>query len=147
MATNDAESKSKETPVAPAQPTRAEVVTGKKYEPGFRADGTAYPGVDADTGERKAVTWNGLREEFGDRDGARLYNDLAVAAFGGVQPGRPSLSYITATDEKFFRSRQKDQFGNIIESEVDFEKARAKFQSRVERVKKLMADAQAAKGE
>jgi len=127
-------------------PTRTEIVAGKRYEPGFRPDGTAYPGVDPDTGERKAVTWTGLREEFGERDGARLYNDLAVAAFGGVQPGKPSLSYITAIDEKYFRSRHRDQFGNFTESEADYEKARAKFVARSERSKKLMADAEAAKG-
>src|ERR1051325_261669 len=131
---------------AVAQPAKTEITTGKKYEPGFRSDGTAYPGVDPDTGERKAGTWNGLREEFGEREGARLYNDLAVAAFGGVQPGRPSLSYITAIDEKYFRSRQRDQFGAFTESQEDYEKARGKFRARGERAKKLMADAEAAKG-
>ena len=130
---------------SPAQPSATEITTGKKYEPGFRPDGRAYPGVDQDTGERKAVTWAGLRDEFGEREGSRLYNDLAVAAFGGVQPGRPSLSYITAIDEKYFRSRQKDQFGNFTESEADYEKARGKFRDRAERAKKLMADAEAAK--
>jgi len=118
----------------------------KKIEHGFNAEGKAYPGVDPDTGERKAVTWDGLRAEFGEREGARLYNDLAVAAFGGVQPGRPSLSYITAIDERYFRSRHRDQFGGFTESEEDFEKARTKFRARGERVKKLMADAEAAKG-
>jgi hypothetical protein len=130
----------------PAQPTKTEIVTGKKLAHGLRADGTAYPGVDPDTGERKAVTWDGLREEFGEREGARLYNALAVAAFGGVQPGRPSLSYITAIDEKYFRTRQKDQFGRFTESEADYDKAREKFRARGERAKKLIADAEAAKG-
>lgn len=143
MATNEvAETK---VPTAPAQPTKTEIVTGKKYDPGFRSDGTAYPGVDPDTGERKAVTWAGLREEFGEREGARLYNAVAVAAFGGVQPGRPSLSYITAIDEKYFRSRQKDQLGNFTESEADYEKVRAKFVARGERAKKLMTDSETAK--
>jgi hypothetical protein len=142
MATTD---EATNAPTSKATATGTEIVTGKKLEHGFRADGAAYPGVDQDTGERKAVTWNGLREEFGERDGARLYNDLAVAAFGGVQPGRPSLSYITAIDDKYFRSRQRDQFGGFTESEADFEKARAKFRARGERVKKLMADAEAAK--
>src|ERR1051325_3033943 len=123
---------------AVAQPTKTEIVTGKKYEPGFRSDGTAYAGVDPDTGERKAVTWSGLREEFGDREGARLYNDLAVAAFGGVQPGRPSLSYITAIDEKYFRSRQRDQFGAFTESQAEYEKAREKFRGRAEKAKKMV---------
>src|ERR1043165_10129498 len=144
MATQDPNTQSRDTAATPAaaQPTKTERVTGKKYEPGFRSDGTAYPGVDPDTRERKGVTWAGLREEFGEREGARLYNDLAVAAFGGVQPGRPSLSYITAIDEKYFRARQKDQFGNFTESEADYDKARGKYQARAERAKKLMADAQ-----
>lgn len=156
MATDkpDATSQTEATPIPATAPVKdasrpqlsaSEVVTGKKYEPGFRADGSAYPGVDPDTGERKAVTWAGLREEFGDREGARLYNDLAVAAFGGVQPGKPSLSYITAIDEKYFRARQKDQFGKFTESEEEYEKAHAKFRGRGERVKKLMAEAEAAK--
>jgi hypothetical protein len=124
------------------QPSGSEIATGKNYEPGFRADGTAYPGVDPDTGERKAVTWAGLREEFGEREGARLYNDLAVAAFGGPQPGKPSLSYVTVNN---FRARHQDRFGNFTESEVDYEKAREKFIARRERAKKIMADAEAAK--
>src|ERR1043165_2960635 len=148
MATQDPNTQSRDTAATPAaaQPTKTEIVTGKKYEPGFRSDSTAYPGVDPDTGERKAVTWAGLREEFGEREGARLYNDLAVAAFGGVQPGRPSLSYITAIDEKFFRSRQKNQFGAFTESEAEYEKAREKFRGRAEKVKKMVTDAEAAKG-
>jgi len=127
------------------EPNKLPPPTKAKYEPGMRADKTAYPGVDPDTGERKAVTWTGLREEFGEREGARLYNDLAVAAFGGVQPGRPSLSLITALDEKYFRSRHKDQFGNFSESEEDYAKAKEKFTARGERVKKLMSDAETAK--
>lgn len=130
----------------PAQPTKTEVVTGQKYEPGFRADKSAYPGVDPDTGERKAVTWAGLREEFGEREGARLYNAIAVAAFGGPQPGMPSLSLVTAIDEKFFRSRQRNQQGAFTETEDAYNKARERFRERAEKVKKLMSDAEAAKG-
>jgi hypothetical protein len=143
MATSD-ETTAKPEPKAQEQPAKTEAVT-KRPEVGFRADNTAYPGVDPDTGERKAVTWSGLREEFGEREGARLYNAVAIAAFGGVQPGKPSLSLITAIDEKHFRSRQKDQFGRFTESEDDYEKAREKFRARGERVKKLMADAEATK--
>lgn len=80
----------------------AKPITGKAIttgrEPGFRPDGTAYPGVDPYTGERKALTWDGAREEFGERIGARLYNDVAKAAFGGVQAARPALSLITLDD-------------------------------------------------
>jgi hypothetical protein len=114
----------------------------KKYRPGFNAAGKAYPGVDPDTEERKAVTWYGLRAEFGDRRGSRLYNDLAVAAFGGVQPGRPDLSLATL-DEKWFRARLKNEQGDIIETEEAYAKVRDKFMARIEKVKKILADAEA----
>jgi hypothetical protein len=87
----------------------------KKPEAGFNAKGEAFPGVDPDTGERKAVTWNGLREEFGVRNGSKLYNDIAVAGFGGVQPNRPSLSILTLQSQ-YMRTRGKH------ESEADFAK-------------------------
>jgi hypothetical protein len=114
----------------------------KKREMGFSIEGKAYPGVDPDTGERKAVTWEGLRAEFGERKGSRLYNDLAVAAFGGVQPGRPDLSLAT-TDERWFRARLKNQQGDFSETEEAYEKARGKFRARAEKVKKILADAEA----
>lgn len=129
-----------ETKIASAKP--------KKRETGFSAEGKAYPGVDPDTGERKAVTWEGLRAEFGERKGSRLYNDLAVAAFGGVQPGKPDLSLATL-DEKWFRARLKNQQGDFVETEEAFAKAREKFLTRVEKAKKILVDAEteAAKGE
>lgn len=114
----------------------------KKREAGFNAEGNAYPGVDPDTGERKAATWEGLRAEFGERKGSRLYNDLAVAAFGGVQPGRPDLSLATL-DEKWFRARLKNQQGDFSETEEAYEKARGKFRVRAEKAKKILADAEA----
>lgn len=114
----------------------------KKREPGFSASGKAYPGVDPDTGERKAATWNGLRAEFGERKGSRLYNDLAVAAFGGVQPGRPDLSLATL-DEKWFRPRLKNEQGDFIETEEAYARVREKFMGRIEKVKKILADAEA----
>lgn len=118
----------------------------KKREAGFNAEGKAYPGVDPDTGERKAVTWDGLRAEFGERRGSRLYNDLAIAAFGGVQPGKPDLSLITTT---LFRARMRNTQGDFIETEEAYEKVRQKFIARAEKVKKILADAEseAAKGE
>lgn len=114
----------------------------KKRESGFSAEGKAYPGVDPDTGERKAATWEGLRAEFGERKGSRLYNDLAVAAFGGVQPGRPDLSLATL-DERWFRARLKNELGDFIETEEAFGKVREKFRARIERAKKVLADAEA----
>jgi hypothetical protein len=137
MATTDPAS-TQSTDAKP-QPAGAEPVKGKKHDPGFRADGTAYPGVDPDTGERKAVTWDGLRAEFGERRGSRLYNELAVAAFAGVQPGRPDLSLATL-DEKRFRPPLKNSQGDRVESEEDYEQARVKFRGRIERAKRILAD-------
>jgi hypothetical protein len=114
----------------------------KPREMGFSVEGKAYPGVDPDTGERKAVTWEGLRAEFGERKGSRLYNDLAVAAFGGVQPGRPDLSLATL-DEKWFRARLKNEMGDFIETEEAWGKVREKFRARIEKAKKILADAEA----
>jgi hypothetical protein len=110
-----------------------------KREAGFSVEGKAFPGVDPDTGERKAVTWDGLRAEFGERRGSRLYNDLAVAAFGGVQPGRPDLSVVTTT---LFRGRLRNKQGDVIETEEAYESARKKFNARAERVRKILADAE-----
>jgi hypothetical protein len=118
----------------------------QKHEHGFNAKGEAFPGVDPDTGERKAVTWIGLREEFGEREGARLYNALAVAAFGGVQPGRPALSLATL-DDRWFRSRQRNAQGVFVETEAEYAKVKEKFTKRREAALKLLADAEKAKGE
>jgi hypothetical protein len=123
-------------------PATTASVKAKKREPGFSADGKAYPGVDPDTGERKAATWDGLRAEFGERKGSRLYNDLAVAAFGGVQPGRPDLSLATL-DERWYRARLKNEMGDFIETEEAYEKVRVKFLARIERAKKILAEAEA----
>lgn len=114
----------------------------KKREAGFSAEGKAYPGVDPDTGERKAATWEGLRAEFGERKGSRLYNDLAVAAFGGVQPGRPDLSLATL-DEKWYRARLRNEMGEFVETEEAYAKVREKFMARIEKAKKILADAEA----
>lgn len=118
---------------AAASLTATEITAGKKREPGFTAEGKAFPGVDPDTGERHAVTWNGLREEFGIRTGSKLYNDIAIAAFGGVQPSRPALSLLTLQD-KYMRSRGKH------ESEEDFAKVTERFQARRAKVEKLLAE-------
>jgi len=83
---------------APATAEKSPAKRGKR-EMGFRPDGTAFPGVDPETGERKAVTYEGLKAEFGQRVGARLYNDIAVAAFGGVLSQYPDLSIATLADE------------------------------------------------
>lgn len=109
-------------------------VQAKKPLAGLNAEGKPFPGVDPDTGERHAVTWHGLREEFGTRTGSKLYNDIAVAAFGGVQPSRPALSLLTLQD-KYMRTRGKH------EAEEEFAKVTEKFQARRAKVEKLLAEA------
>lgn len=91
-----------ENQTAPALPpaSRARGLTGAApRKVGFRADQTPYPGVDPVTGERKAVTYNGLREEFGTTEGVRLYNAIAVAGFGGVPPDRRPLDLVSLRAE------------------------------------------------
>lgn len=112
-------------------PTKAEIAAAatKAYEPGFRADGSAYPGVDPDTGERKSVTWAGLREEFGDRKGAQIYNDIAVAGFGGVQASRPALSLLSLKDDRPVQFLDEDRL--------------AKRVKRREKVLQILAEAEA----
>jgi hypothetical protein len=130
------------TPTNDPNPATTVSAKSKKREMGFSSEGKAYPGVDPDTGERKAATWEGLRAEFGERRGSRLYNDLAVAAFGGVQPGKPDLSLATL-DERWFRARLKNQQGEFSETEESYEKARGKFRVRAEKAQKILADAEA----
>ena len=109
-------------------------VKPKKPEPGFNAENQPFPGVDTDTGERQAVTWDGLRAEFGARIGSRLYNDIAIAAFGGPQPGRPALSLLTLQD-KYLRPRGKH------ETEEEFSKTKERFSQRRAKVEQLLAEA------
>jgi hypothetical protein len=114
--------------------TQPAAAINKKPEVGFRADSTAFPGVDPDTGQRRAVTWHGLREEFGIRNGSKLYNDIAVAAFGGVQPGRPSLSLLTMQD-KYMRPQGKH------ETAEDYAKTKERFAERRTKVERLLSEA------
>lgn len=78
--------------------TKAQQPKGARRQ-GFREDGTAYPGVDMATGVRKSVTYDGLKEEFGDAQGVAIYNAIAVAAFGGVPPDRRPLDLVSMRDE------------------------------------------------
>lgn len=112
----------------------ASAITGAKKRAGFNAEGAAFPGVDPDTEERKAVTWAGLRDEFGTKVGSKLYNDIAVAAFGGVQPNRPSLSLLTLQDA-YVRPKRQD------ESEEDYARMKERFAARRTKVESLLAAA------
>jgi hypothetical protein len=62
--------------------------------PGFSKEGKAYPGVDPDTGERKALTFEGAQKEFGPTKGAELYRAVAMAGGFGRVEGNPDLSLV-----------------------------------------------------
>lgn len=62
--------------------------------PGFTKEGKPYPGVDPESGERKAVTFEGLQKEFGPKTGSELYGKLAMAGGFGRVEGNPDLSLV-----------------------------------------------------
>jgi len=98
-------------------------------------------GIDANTYERKALTWAGAIQEFGKPIGPRLYNDVHVAAFGPVPPGRNDINLMSLEDK--WMSSQK-----AGETDEDFAARKKKFTERRERVYQLIAAAEqeAAKG-
>jgi len=98
-------------------------------------------GIDANTYERKALTWAGAIQEFGKPIGPRLYNDVHVAAFGPVPPGRNDIN-LMSLDDKWMSSQKAD------ETDEDFGARKKKFTERRERVHQLIAAAEqeAAKG-
>lgn len=72
---------------------------------GFDDKGVAYPGVDPETGERKAVTFEGLKKEFGAKDGERIYFEISRIGGHGVEPSapidfRPDLSLNMPKDKR-----------------------------------------------
>jgi hypothetical protein len=67
---------------------------------GFKEDGTPYPGVHPETGERHAVTLDGMKKEFGPKAGEIKFRQIGLltgtldglaplerqsAAMGGIQ--------------------------------------------------------------
>ena len=79
----------------------------KQAEPrkGFKESGEAYPGVDPDTGERKAATFDGLVAEFGKKKGEEIYFKISEIGGHGVEQGgpvefRPDLSLNMAKDKR-----------------------------------------------
>lgn len=66
---------------------------------GFDASGKAHPGVDPETGERRAVTSDGLRKEFGSKRGPEIYEQIARAGGFGRVEGNPPLSLVGLTGE------------------------------------------------
>lgn len=127
---------SKEPTESEIQPTqekrasKAEIVGASalpQRRPGFRADGTPYPGVSMATGERKSITYEGAKEEFGDAQGVAIYNAIAVAAFGGVPADRRPLALGTLRDENASEGLTEAQL--------------AKRAQRRERVQQILANA------
>lgn len=98
-------------------------------------------GIDADTYERKALTWAGAIKEFGKPIGPRLYNEVHTAAFGPVSPGRNDINLVSLEDK--WMSPRKES-----ETDEEFEARQKKFVARRERVHELIATAEkeAAKG-
>lgn len=98
-------------------------------------------GIDANTYERKALTWAGAIQEFGKPNGPRLYNEVHVAGFGPVPPGKNDINLMSLED-KWMSPRKAD------ETDEDFEARKKKFIARRERVHRLIAAAEqeAAKG-
>lgn len=98
-------------------------------------------GIDADTYERKALTWAGAIQEFGRPLGPQVYNQVHVAGFGPVPPGKNDINLMSLEDK--WMSPRKDD-----ETDEDFEARSKKFTARRERVHRLIADAeqQVAKG-
>lgn len=92
-------------------------------------------GIDSETFERKAVTYKGLLEEFGRPIGPRLYNDIAVAAFGGVPSNRADLSIMTLQDD-YIMPRGRD------ESDESFNARMKKHRDRRAKVEQLIAEAE-----
>lgn len=85
MATKAAGTTGTESDAKAAAPTQ---------RPGFSREGKPYPGVDPDSGERKAVTYEGLQKEFGPKTGAELYREVALAGGFGRVEGNPDLSLV-----------------------------------------------------
>jgi hypothetical protein len=96
-------------------------------------------GIDPDTFERKAVTWKGLLEEFGKPVGPRLYNAIAVAAFGGVPSNRADLSIMTLQDD-YIMPRGRDESDEVFTARLE------KHRARRAKVEQLIADAEGGNG-
>jgi hypothetical protein len=92
-------------------------------------------GINPDTFERGAVTWDGLIEEFGRPVGPQLYNAIATVGWRGVPANRGDLSIETLKD-RWLMPRQRK------ESEEDFNKRMEKHRATRARVDQLIAEAE-----
>lgn len=92
-------------------------------------------GIDPDTFERKAVTWDGLIEEFGLPLGPQVFNSIAKAGWRAVPANRGDLSIETLKDRWIVPRQAK-------ESEEDFNKRMAKHRETRERVERILSEAE-----
>ena len=92
-------------------------------------------GIDANTYERKALTWAGAIQEFGKPLGPQVYNAVHTAAFGPVSPGRNDINLMSLED-RWMSPRKPD------ETDEDFKARKQKFVARRERVHQLIAAAE-----
>lgn len=92
-------------------------------------------GIDPDTFERGAVTWNGLIEEFGRPLGPQIYNAIARIGWRAVPSNKGDLSIETLKD-KWISPRQRS------ESDEDFAKRMEKHRKTREQVEKVIAEAE-----
>lgn len=126
------------------KPTGEEIV-GTKSHPLAARFGKEDPkvlqgrGIDPETYERKAVTYKGLIEEFGKPVGPRLYNNIAIAAFGGVPSNRADLSIMTLQDE-YIMPRGRDESDEVFNARLEKHRARRK------KVEQLIAEAEGGNG-
>ena len=146
MATNDPLAKQPEaTTTKPSIALKADAAAGIARVSRFNIDPSKISeaqaeqlrrmGIDSETFERKAVTYNGLIREFGKPVGPQLYNAIAVAAFGGVPSNRGDLSIMTLQDE-YISPRGRD------ETEEEFAARLEKHRARRAKVEQLLADAE-----
>jgi hypothetical protein len=140
---------------APSAPIKTEAQTGPDvtqdaaagiarvrrlgFDPGKIGDSEAEQlrrfGIDPETFERKAVTYNGLLKEFGRPRGPQIYNAIAVAAFSGVQSNRNALSIETLKDRWIARRTS-------TESDEEFARRQDVHRAQREKVYKILADAE-----
>jgi len=94
-----------------------------------------HRGIDPDTFERKAVTYDGLIEEFGRPLGPQIYNAIARAGWRAVPANRGDLSIETLKDQWMAPRQAK-------ESEDEFKKRLEKHRQTREQVYKILAEAE-----
>lgn len=69
------------------KPEATEARAAAAQRPGFTREGKPYPGVDPKTGERRALTLEGAKKEFGPKRGEEVYLEVMRAGgYGEIHP-------------------------------------------------------------